>query len=113
MEADDFTVHRILGLSHRNDPTAFGWLCVCKTRAGNSKFFEWYTSSVMTSFVGHFRELLPEDQREDSFYMTADGESLQTAPVQNDEVMKKLVEFNINLGKGPASCTNTIGNACD
>jgi len=45
--------------------------------------------------------------------MVADGEQIQIEPVENDEVSKILTENKIDFAKGPASSTNTIGNACD
>jgi hypothetical protein len=57
--------------------------------------------------------LLPDTQQDDGFYMVADGEEIQIAPVENDDVSRILAEKRICLGKGPASCTNTIRNACD
>jgi hypothetical protein len=84
-----------------------------KTRAGNPKFSKWYATTIMTSFVQNCRDILPEDQRGQSFYMVADGEQLQLQPYDDEEIMTMLEEYHIELGKGLASCTNTFGNACD
>jgi len=43
----------------------------------------------------------------------AEGEVIQIEPVENDEVSEILSHRDINFGKGPASSTNTVGNACD
>jgi hypothetical protein len=51
--------------------------------------------------------------RDQSFYMVADGEEIQTKPVENDDISLIPSQQDICLGKGPASCTNTVGNACD
>lgn len=113
MTDDEFTSSQIRGLSHRSDPTAFGYLCFCKTRCGNQKFFEWYTSVIVTSFVEQCRQLVPEDNRQQNFYMVADGEAIQVKPVEDDGIASILDSHMIDLGKGPASCTGTMGNACD
>lgn len=113
MDADDFHAYEILGLSHIVEPSAKGYLCFCKTRAGNAKFFQWYTMEILTKFVEACRDLLLDDQKAQSFYMIADGEQLQLQPFDDPEVLSTLDNFNIDLAKGPASCTNTIGNACD
>lgn len=113
MSSEDFHCYPMKGLTHRNIPEKSGWLCFCKTRAGNANFFHWYSSEIMPKFVHQCRQLLLEDDQSQSFYMTADGEALQMQPFDSDEVMAILQNFNIDLGKGPASCTNTIGNACD
>ena len=112
MDAEDFNHYKILGLSHRNNPSSCGYLCFCKTRAGNTQFFKWYSTEILPNFVDTCRKLLPEEDRKQSFYLIADGELLQMQPFDND-VIQKMDEFNIDLGKGPASCTNTIGKACD
>lgn len=59
------------------------------------------------------RLYVPEDEQEQSFYMTADGEEAQIEPVECEDVCEALDEANIVFVKGPASCTDTVGNACD
>ncbi len=44
--------------------------------------------------------------------MVADWEQLQLQPYDDEEIMTILEEYRIELSKGPASCTNTFGNAC-
>ena len=41
------------------------------------------------------------------------NEEVQIEPLQNTEVIRVLEEHNIHFGKGPASCTSTVSNACD
>jgi hypothetical protein len=48
-----------------------------------------------------------------SFYMTADGEEAQIEPIECDDICKSLDNAKIAFVKGPASCSDTIGNACD
>jgi len=57
--------------------------------------------------------LLSTELEDDHFYLVADGEEVQIKPVDDDEVNNALMESRIDLGKGPASCTDTEGNACD
>jgi hypothetical protein len=68
---------------------------------------------MMPKFVKQCRQLLPECDQDQSFNMIADGEALQIQPYDCDDVAAIVEECKINIGKGPASCTNTIGNACD
>jgi hypothetical protein len=112
MEPDDLKAYQIIGSTHLSDPSASGWLCFCKTRAVNAKFFHWYTTTIMPQFVLQCRQLLPEDNQQHS-YMIADGEALQIQPYDKDDVAFILEEYKIDIGEGPASCINTIGNACD
>ncbi len=72
-----------------------------------------YITTIMTSFIQNCRDILPEDQRDQSFYMVADGEQLQLQQYDDEKIMTMLEEYSIELGKGPASCTNMMGNACD
>jgi hypothetical protein len=113
MNKEEFTVTEIKGLSHNVDPSASGWLCFAKTRGGNKNFFSWYMTKIVTKFVAARRENLPQEHSGESFYLVADGEEIQLKPLEDDEVCRTLSNCNIDLGKGPASCTNTIGNACD
>jgi hypothetical protein len=67
----------------------------------------------MLKFAHDCRQLLPEIDRSQSFYMIADGEAIQIQPYDDEDVLSEVEKFNVDIGKGPASCTNTIGNACD
>jgi len=117
MNEEDFDCHSIIGLSHNTDPASVGWLCFSKSRAGNLKFLTWYQITIVVCFVNKCRLLLQgslEDESiTDRFYLVADGEDAQIKPLEFDHVASILEENKIDLGKGPASCTNTVGNACD
>jgi hypothetical protein len=118
MDENECEFHQITGLSHNTDPSSSGWLCIVKSRCGNLKFFTWYLNTIVVTFVNKCRSLLYDTIETDlneakRFYLVADGEDIQIQPLENDEVAKILEDNKIDLGKGPASCTNTIGNACD
>jgi hypothetical protein len=118
MKEDEFNCHQITGLSHNTDPSSTGWLCFCQTRVGNLKFFSWYLSTIVVSFINKCRSLVEGSskdvvQNNERFYIVADGEDIQIRPLEYDDVATILEENKIDFGKGPASCTNTIGNACD
>jgi hypothetical protein len=113
MDKEEFTHTTILGLTHNVSPDAFGYLCMTKTRCGNPRFFKWFIGEIIPLFVDKCRQHLPRDIEDTSFYMVTDGEKLQIEPLDDAEVNQKLTESQINIGKGPASCTGTIGNAAD
>lgn len=118
MGADEFQVYSVDGLTHSTNGNTPGWLCFCQTRCGNPNFFHWYITTVVASFVHSSRSILinadyPLNDDSSRFYMVADGEEVQLAPLENDAVAKILEDYKIDFGKGPASCTNTVGNACD
>jgi hypothetical protein len=113
MGEEDFQYVRIRGLTHTCNPAASGWLCFCKTRCGNEKFFKWYITEVLVNFVEDVRHLLPDDMKDVCMYIVADGEEVQVKPIENDDVDAILFQHKIDIGKGPASCTGTVGNACD
>ena len=113
MTEDEFTCEDIQSLSNNNQMGASGWLCFTKTRCGNAAFFKWYISTVVVEFVKYCRNLLPLDEQSERFYLVADGEEVQIQPLENDEVNNILSEALIDFGKGPASCTGTVSNACD
>lgn len=114
LAADDMKHYLVPGLSHSSDPKANGYLCVTKTRAGNYKYFDWYLKNIVVPFAGDCRDLVADANcDDDSFYMTMDGEELQISPLEDDNVADILADNKIDVGKGPASSTGTIGNACD
>jgi hypothetical protein len=67
----------------------------------------------MLKFAHNCRQLLPEIDRSQSVYIFADGEAMQIQLYDDEDVLSEVEKFNVDIGKGPASCTNTIGNACD
>jgi hypothetical protein len=113
MGPEDFQKVEIRGLTHNSRPADIGWLCFTKTRCGNEKFFKWYLSELVPDFVDNIRLLLPEHMKDLTMYLVADGEEVQMKPVESDDINAILFEHKIDVGKGPASCTGTVGNACD
>lgn len=111
---DEYVVKEFTGLSHGGDPGAVGYLVFCHSRASNSAFFRWYIRTVVIPFCQHCRESLPESERsKQSMFMVMDGENAQLQALDDAELMGQIVAANIDLGKGPASCSGTCGNACD
>jgi hypothetical protein len=113
MDEDDCVIHTVYGLSHSTMIGGKGYLCVARSRSGNLKFYRWYFSNVVIPFAKSCRLYLPEDMQQQSFYMIADGEETQIKPVECEDICQGLNNANIDFIKGPASCTDTIGNACD
>eukprot|EP01036_Dinobryon_divergens_P036267 gene36267-47196_t len=95
MRDDEFTVSEIRGLSISTDPAGSGYL-----------------GGVCYSFTRVIIVRTLED-REQSFFLTCDGEDIQMIAVfQDDEVGAVLIAHRI-VGKGCATCSGTVGNACD
>jgi hypothetical protein len=84
-----------------------------KDKSWKFKFFSWYITAIVIPFVNECRSLLSIELEDDHFYLVADGEEVQIKPIDDDEINNALIESRIDLGKGPASCTDTVGNACD
>ena len=59
------------------------------------------------------RNTLPLDWQDQTFFLTCDGEDCQIAAIEDDEVSRMLNENKIDVGKGCASCSGTVGNAAD
>ena len=47
------------------------------------------------------RQLMPTYLQDESFYMVADGEEIQIAPIEDDEINQCFTDANIDFGKGP------------
>jgi len=76
----------------------------CQSRAGNDEFFKWLYGSYLTDFVQQIRchcELAPDSKA----WFQLDGEQKQIKPFINDEMIAKMEENHIVVGKLPASCT--------
>jgi len=67
----------------------------------------------VVDFANGQRELLMAKDQDQSFFMTCDGEEVQIASIINDDVANELDQNNIDVGKGAAACSGTVGNALD
>jgi hypothetical protein len=112
LEEGSFSCKNIKSLSHSLDLSSDGWLCFSRTRNGNKDFFKWMFKEVIIPFVKECRQSLPSNNNE-HFFLSFDGEDVQLSPFDDEEMIDLLDEDNTYLVKGPASCTHTIGNACD
>lgn len=54
-----------------------------------------------------------EEGKDSSFYMVIDGEATQLKMLEDIQVMETIKTNNIDIGKGPASCSGVCGNALD
>jgi hypothetical protein len=113
MNEDEFKFYEVFGLSHSTMIGSKGYLYVSKTRCGNIQFFNWYMTTIVIPFTEQCRQYVLPAERNESFYLIADGEEVQIEPLESDNICNSMNEANIDFVKGPASCTGTIGNACD
>ncbi len=51
LKATDFYVVKIPGLASTANVGTFGYLCFCKTRVGNSAFFQWFINNIAIETV--------------------------------------------------------------
>jgi hypothetical protein len=77
------------------------------------EFFKWYFETIVIPFTQSCRPHLPAENRDDSFYLVIDGEAVQNEPIEDEEVCTALESAGIDANKRPASCSGTVGNACD
>ena len=103
MSNEDLSVSEISGLSTSTEPGSKGYLCFCKSRVGNFAFYKWFITVVLVEFVALLRGTLSEEDSDQSFFLTCDGEDTQIAVFQDDEVNAILIANRIDDGKGCAS----------
>ncbi len=112
LNAEDFKVHSIPGLSFSLECTAsVGYILVCKNRHGNPAVQRWIFTEYMVKFAKDQRLLA--NQPDSEFYLVMDGEAIQSTTLDDEDVMKSVNAAHINIGKGPASCSGVCGNALD
>ena len=56
MDDEDFTIHKVAGLSHSSDITAFGYVVFGKSRCMNLSFYKWFFTDHVFPFVVQCRE---------------------------------------------------------
>lgn len=90
-----------------------GYLVRCRKRPGNKAMYTWFFRTLLIPFAAACRACLPPDDREQRMYLVMDGEDVQLQALDDDALAAEVVEAGIDVGKGPASCSHTCGNACD
>lgn len=107
---NEMVIVEVNGLSFSFDGKTNGLIVFCNSRNGNKLFFEWLFSTFVIEIVKNFKSRQSNSQ---NFYLVLDGEATQIQSLDNDNVRKLLSDNNIDIGKGPASCSGCCGNALD
>ena len=83
LEPEDMLVLRVPGLTDSTEPSAFGYLLVTRTRAGNRRSASWIAMHVILPFIESLRnavsESMSDEERETgdlSSVFTLDGEKI-------------------------------------
>ena len=114
LDAEDFVHFPIPGLSLSvGEPLFTTEVCFCETRTGNASFFEYLFTVVVLNFVSKVRDTASAPDRDLPFFLIIDGEAVQSAVLQRQNVLEILVSNNIIIGKGPASTSGSCGNPLD
>lgn len=103
--AEDFEVFEVPGLTYFSSPETVGYLCFCKTRAGNAKFIEWFLISIV---IGSIKSSALFFKLNKASFVTCDGEPLFLEETCSQAVQTQLAASNIQLGKLPASCSGIL-----
>lgn len=111
---EDFFHFTVSGLAISSaDPIFPTEICLCKSKSGNKKFFEYLFTVVVVKFADESRQLVSSKQQSLPFLLLLDGEAIQSEVLQQPHVLRILVEHNITVGKGPASTSGSCGNPAD
>lgn len=108
MSDGDFFVLPIVGLGNSTEVGSLGYLCWCKTRNGNDKFYLWFAKTIVIPFVKKVRDVhqpLNEDGSPMRAFVMCDGEESQIRVFQEEEIRELLTENMVDFGKTPASCS--------
>jgi hypothetical protein len=114
LNVEDFIHFSVPGLSiSTGDPSFQSEICLCQTRNGNKSFYEYLFTVVVVNFARQLRGLVSASQAQSPFLLIIDGEVIQSEILQKPDVISKLVDENIVVGKGPASASGSCGNPAD
>jgi hypothetical protein len=111
MEAEEISVHEVLGLGQGTCAANPGYIVFAKTRCGNKAFYEWYWTSVLLPWFTVLRSSCNLTEK-DAFFWTEDGEAVQIEIFKDPAFLAKLKQANVHVAKGGASTTE-IEQACD
>jgi len=107
---NEMVIVEVSGLSFSFDGKTNGLIVFCNSRIGNKSFFEWMFSCFVIQNVKNFKS---RQSNSKNFYLVLDGEATQIQSLDNENIRKLLSENDIDIGKGPASCSGCCGNALD
>jgi predicted transcriptional regulator len=103
-------VVKIKGLAFGLDSVTNGYIVFCNSRTKLDKFNEFLWRTYVIDFVTVSRSRQEENS---NFYLVLDGEATQIGALDNQDTKNLLSNNNIDIGKGPASCSGVCGNALD
>lgn len=106
----EFILILIDDLSFSFDSKTTGYIIFCHSRMSNSGFYKWLFKEYIVKNIQIFKS---RQSTFNSFYLTLDGEATQIQTLDDTEVLSILNDNNIDIGKGPASCSGCCSNALD
>jgi hypothetical protein len=113
MDPEAIDIHEVEGLGVGTDITATGYVVFCRTRCGNTAFFEWYTRTILVGVVVATKERYHKQLNPESLaWYQLDGEPIQIKVFEDKDVLAMLNAHSIVVGKPPAS-TTAITQPCD
>ena len=104
LPAEDFSVFEVPGLCLNDASDAFGYVCFTKTRAGNSKFYNWLIGDIIAPWLVAQRTLRSKKMNSPAV-ITCDGEDVQILEFAEPALVKTLNDCNIMQGKSSAVCS--------
>lgn len=113
LEDNDTIILKIPGLSFSYSGNLSGYLIFMKTRTANENFNRFLFQTYVVDFIQECRGRVGDVEKKNSFYLVIDGEASQLNALDIEEVIKIISDNNIDIGKGPASCSGVCGNALD
>jgi hypothetical protein len=108
MTSDALETYEIPGLGNGSELASRGWLCICKSRQANTKFYEWFGEHIVVPYVSDSRSIYDSKNADDSqmrAFVTCDGEEAQIRVFQEERMLQKFSTALIDFGKTPASCS--------
>jgi hypothetical protein len=110
LQEDSFHVIEVNGLNYSSDLGAKGYVCFCRTRAGNMAFFNWFISTIVIPTITISRSHHGHGQEQGFVY--CDGEAVTLSQVFSENLTKLAQDNHVHIGKLPASCSG-IHQSCD
>ena len=109
MDKDDCKTYQVLGLSS-DVFNNVGYICFCKTRACNNKFYLWFNNTVLIPYMKALKRNYCEDNGWCS--IMCDDEHTQIQPYFTDNILKELSDINCIVVKLSVSTTD-VSQPCD
>jgi len=109
--AGECVIEEVPMLSYGVSVNDTSYIVLCKSRAANESFYQWYNINIMIPFINDIKRVYGLDANATTWYQL-DGEDTQIRCYEDNNILQELENNHIVVGK-PSGSTTEITQPCD